>query len=94
MQDERRPHSGTLRALINNDLGSIPCALRVGVIIYLLLYLCLWAYTTLFYYYRARSQAQQLQVGHLRWETLTVYICLTTKKCILAKPDQIKSISS
>lgn len=94
MQDERRPHSGTLRALINNDLCSIPCALRVGVIIYLLLYLCLWAYTTLFYYYRARSQAQQLQVGHLRWETLTVYICLTTKKCILAKPDQIKSISS
>lgn len=48
MQKEGRPHSGTLRALINNNLCSISCARRVGVMIYLLLYLCLWVCSVLF----------------------------------------------
>lgn len=52
----------------NNDVCSAACAGRGGVIIYLLLYLSLYGS------YKACSQAQQLQAGHLRWQTLAVCI--------------------
>lgn len=68
MQKEGRPHSGTLRALINKNLCSISCARRVGVMIFLL---CISASgPTGFYSDRARSQARQLQAGRLSCSVL------------------------